>query len=149
MSDEPSDAARLAAYADALVASIEVSLGPWLVRQVVERAPSLEAEARLAAARAVETTIPELRALLSTDIDQQRATPLQVVREATRAVTAVLMAGGVAPPERDELARTIDRRDLYDLGPASYADLGPEVAEAGLVWGAAKAHVHLARRRKL
>jgi putative CocE/NonD family hydrolase len=37
--------------------------------------------------------------------------------------------------------------DAYDLGPASFADIDPSLHEPGLMWGAAKAHVHLARRR--
>jgi hypothetical protein len=37
--------------------------------------------------------------------------------------------------------------DPYDLTPMTFADLDPELAEAGIAWGAAKAHVHLARRR--
>ena len=38
--------------------------------------------------------------------------------------------------------------DVYDLAPASFADVDPALHEPGLVWGAAKAHVHLARRRR-
>ena len=37
--------------------------------------------------------------------------------------------------------------DEYDLVICSYADIHPSLAEPGIVWGAAKAHVHLARRR--
>ncbi len=37
--------------------------------------------------------------------------------------------------------------DDYDLTPASFGDLDPALHEPGLVWGAAKAHVFLARRR--
>jgi len=35
-----------------------------------------------------------------------------------------------------------------ERGAASFADLGPAVQEAALAWGAAKAHVHLRRRRE-
>ena len=41
----------------------------------------------------------------------------------------------------------MDAASLYDLSPASFADLAPALKEPGLVWGAAKAHVHLSRRR--
>ena len=34
--------------------------------------------------------------------------------------------------------------DVYDLSPATFADVDPALHEPGLVWGAAKAHVHLA-----
>jgi hypothetical protein len=35
--------------------------------------------------------------------------------------------------------------DVYGLMPASFADFGPEVGEAGLAWGAAKAWEHKRR----
>ena len=38
--------------------------------------------------------------------------------------------------------------DDYDLIIADFADLTPDLAEAGIAWGAAKAHVVLARRRR-
>jgi hypothetical protein len=37
--------------------------------------------------------------------------------------------------------------DVYALVPATLADLDPELAQPALTWGAAKAHVILARRR--
>ncbi len=54
----------------------------------------------------------------------------------------------MAPLARDAFARRQDPDDVYDLMPASFADIDPALAEPGLVWGAAKAHVHLARRRR-
>ena len=35
--------------------------------------------------------------------------------------------------------------DVYGLSPASLADLSPDVVEAGIVWGAAKAFEHKRR----
>jgi hypothetical protein len=60
----------------------------------------------------------------------------------------VLAAAGVPPVGRDEVARRLHPDDDYDLTPASFADISPELHEPGLVWGAAKAHVVLARRRR-
>ena len=37
--------------------------------------------------------------------------------------------------------------DDYGLTPATWADIDPALHERGLVWGAAKAHVVLSRRR--
>ena len=37
--------------------------------------------------------------------------------------------------------------DDYDLSPATFADIDESLHEPGLVWGAAKAHVVLTRRR--
>ena len=49
--------------------------------------------------------------------------------------------------ERDAQAERLFPDDDYDLAPASFADIDPSVHEPGLVWGAAKAHVILKRRR--
>jgi hypothetical protein len=49
---------------------------------------------------------------------------------------------------RDEFSLRNFPDDVYDLTPASFADVDPELHEPGLLWGAAKAHVHLARRRR-
>ena len=65
-----------------------------------------------------------------------------------RWATQVLDAEGVAPVARDPFAQRQTPDDAYDLTPASFADIDPGLAEPGLVWGAAKAHVHLARRRR-
>ena len=54
---------------------------------------------------------------------------------------------GVPPVDRDEFAARQFPDDVYDLAPTSFAELDPDLHEVGLVWGAAKAHVHLARRR--
>jgi hypothetical protein len=59
----------------------------------------------------------------------------------------VLAAAGVPPVERDAHARRLFPDDVYDLGPAAFADLSAEVHQTGVVWGAAKAHVILRRRR--
>jgi hypothetical protein len=60
----------------------------------------------------------------------------------------VLRAAGVPPVRRDEFAEHAFPDDVYDLAPASFADVDPSLHEPGLVWGAAKAHVHLSRRRR-
>jgi hypothetical protein len=49
---------------------------------------------------------------------------------------------------RDEFSERNFPDDTYDLTPASFADVDPSLHEPGLEWGAAKAHVHLARRRR-
>jgi hypothetical protein len=70
-----------------------------------------------------------------------------LLRAAVRIPTGVLAAAGVAPVDRDDFARRNFPDDPYDLTPASFADVDESLREPGLVWGAAKAHVHLARRR--
>jgi hypothetical protein len=61
--------------------------------------------------------------------------------------TAVLREAGARPVARDEFGERSFPDDVYDLSPATWTDVDPALHEPGLVWGAAKAHVHLARRR--
>lgn len=155
-SDE--DLRRLSTYASDLADAIEAALGPWVersvervhVQQLTRRPPQ---EVRDAAARAgVEATEEvgsKVRALLALDIDEQRSGPLSLLRSAARFPTRVLLDAGVPAPDRDEFLRTQFPEDVYDLGPAAFADLDPSLHEPGLIWGAAKAHVHLARRRAM
>jgi hypothetical protein len=141
------ESAALARFATELADAIDVAIVPWLVGCVASRVAGREDAATVAAESARREVMPRIRDLLATDIDAQRATPLQLLRRGTTPVNRLLADSGAVPPVRDEVARRLDPEDVYDLGPAAYADLGPEVAEAGLVWGAAKAHVHLHRRR--
>jgi hypothetical protein len=151
------DLQALQRHATALADGIEEALGPWVARCVRTRIEdsggvfTAEVRDRAAAAgrAAVEDTVPRIRALLELDIDAQPTGPLSVVRSAVVFPTDVLRAAGVPPVERDDAARTMFPDDDYDLTPASFAELDPALTEAGIVWGAAKAHVHLVRRRSM
>ena len=151
------DLQALQRHAMALADGIEGALGPWVARCVRARIEdsggvfTAEVRDRAAAAgrAAVEVTIPRIRALLALDIDAQRTGPLAIVRTAVVFPTEVLRSAGVPPVERDESARSMFPEDDYDLTPASFAELDPALTEAGIVWGAAKAHVHLVRRRSM
>ncbi|HSL56742.1 MAG TPA: hypothetical protein VK866_02770 [Acidimicrobiales bacterium] len=151
----PDDEAALARYAATLADGIEAALPGWVERMVVDRltawrgevSPEERAEAAAAGQRARDEVGSEVRALLERDIDDQRTGPLALVRRAVVHPTAVLRAAGVPPVVRDEFAERSFPDDVYDLAPAAFADLDPALHEPGLVWGAAKAHVHLARRR--
>jgi hypothetical protein len=90
---------------------------------------------------------PAVRALLARDVDQQATTPLTIVRGAVRFPTGVLADAGVAPVDRDPVAAEAFPDDVYDLTPGSFADLHPDLVEAGIAWGAAKAHTILRRRK--
>jgi hypothetical protein len=136
---------QLTEVAQALADAVETALPGWVEGAVVRRAGRTLPEAQAAAARATADVVPRLRALLATDIDAQRANPLAILREATRYPTEVLRAAGVEPVERDDFQRARFPDDAYDLVPVSFADLGPEVAEAGIAWGAAKAWTHRQR----
>jgi hypothetical protein len=147
--------AHLAQAAERLVACIEASIAEWVERAVEEVvtvsggeiSPALR-EAAVAAGREARRQIPRaVGEVVRRDPDEQRATPLQVLRGAARYPTDVLVSFAVPARRRDRDAEARFPADVYDLVPAAFADLGPDVGEAGLVWGAARARVHQARHR--
>lgn len=151
----PEDEARLVEIATALADGIDAALGPWVVRSVDRiwdawdggEDPAVRAGAEDAGRRAREEVGPRVRELLLTDLDEQRTTPLALLRDAVVYPTEVLRRAGVPPVQRDGEAERHFPDDDYDLAVVAFGDLDPDLAEPGLVWGAAKAHVHLARRR--
>ncbi|MYH71919.1 MAG: hypothetical protein F4153_04995 [Acidimicrobiia bacterium] len=140
---------QLAACAQELAEGIRDALPKWVVAAVESRLASLSPtvrEAAEAAGAAAATEIgAEVTRLLAADIDDQSENPLAVLRRAVRYPTEVLAAAGVAPVERDDFAIQRFPGDVYDLTPASFADLHPDLQAPGLTWGAAKAFVY--RRR--
>ena len=139
-------------HATALADAIELALPAWVERSVARRMaaagrsePEVEAAAAAAGRQARTDVGPRVRALLDADIDEQRSTPLSLLREAVRYPTEVLRAAGVEPVERDEMQERLLPDDVYDLAPATFADVDPALTEPGLRWGAAKAWTH--RRR--
>ena len=155
--DDPADAAALATYAQVLADAVVDALPGWVERAVAERyrawrghesPEGVVAAAKAAGAAAVADVETPLRALLAQDVDEQRSNPLAVVRRAVARPTHVLRAAGVPPVVRDAHAQELFPDDVYDLTPGAFADLAPSVHEPGLVWGAAKAHVILSRRRR-
>jgi hypothetical protein len=142
-------------YASALSDCIDDALPAW-VEQAVARlmtawSGAVAPDVAAAAARAGEAARAEVgsrvRSLLALDIDQQATTPLALLRGAVRYPTEVLASAGVPAVERDSFAVRAFPDDIYGLSPATWADFGPEVGEAGIVWGAAKAFEHLRRHR--
>ena len=151
--EDPS--AALARYGAELADRLEAALPGWVVASVTRVmaawAGSMPVDVADAAAeagrRAAAELGPVLRRLLEADIDAQTTTPLAVVRGAVRYPSGVLRAAGVPPVERDRFAEAAFPDDSYDLSPASFADIDPDLADLGLAWGAAKAFVHKARHR--
>jgi hypothetical protein len=139
--------------AAALADAIEAALPIWVVRCVNRMMVAwagavprdVEAAAVRAGARAAAEVGPEVRALLAADIDDQPSTPLAMLRAAVSYPTLVLESAGVPPVERDAFSVHAFPEDLYDLTPASFADIDPSLHEVGLRWGAAKAFEHKRR----
>lgn len=138
---------------DAMATAVERCLPQWLVGEVTRVLEAwdrfdpaerhrLERDAAGAAEASARRIGAALHALACTDPDDQRVTPLQIVRTAPREVTEVLSAVGVAPVVRDEFDRRSFPDDEYGLVPRTFADLGDdELASLHLTWGAAKATV--------
>ena len=141
--------------AAALADAIEAVLPSWVERSVVrvmtawngEVDDDVRAAAAEAGRRATAEVVPELRALLEADIDDQRTTPLSLLRAAVRYPTAVLENAGVPPVQRDEQQERLFPDDVYDLAPATFADVDPALADTGMAWGASKAFQHLQRHK--
>ena len=89
----------------------------------------------------------DLMALLSVDVDAQRTNPLQVLRGSTLMATALLIEAGIPPAQRDEFEVRSMPDDMFALGPLTWRDLGDDVHNAGIEWGAWKAAMIISRRR--
>ncbi len=141
--DSADDEMNPAYWGARLCDEIEQVLPQWVRKCVSSRFGGGVAELDLAAA--IESTmndaLPRLRALLLADVDQQRGTPLTILREVTRYPTELLAAAGAMPVARDPFAVHAFPDDVYDLSPAAWADVDERLAEPGLRWSVAKAYV--------
>lgn len=148
-----SDERLLANYAKELADGIEQALPGWVATAVGRRlppelAPGLASEIAQAGRAAVDDVGRRVRELLLLDIDEQWTNPLTLIRSAIRYPNQILYAAEVREVPRDDQSVRFQPDDVYDLAPASFAELDPELHDLGIRWGAAKAHVHLRRRRR-
>lgn len=149
------DLEALAAYGSALADAVDAVVVPWVmdgsltaIRNQTDHAAAVDLVAIEEAAQLSRKEVAVgLASLAGQDPDRQSVTPLAVVRSALVHPTKALHVAGVAPVPRDSFSRESFPDDVYNLNPASFRDFGVAVHEASLVWGAAKAHVILARRR--
>ncbi len=149
------DEERLAAIAAELADRVEATVPGWIEGLVLTRvrewsghvSPEVAAEAVVAAEAARAEVVPRMRRLLAADIDDQTANPLELLRRSTSHARDALARIGVPSVARDDFARRSFPDDSYDLMPATWSDIHPDLHEVGLTWGAAKAFVHKARRR--
>lgn len=138
-----------------LLDAVEANVQGWIERVTLHACERTDAASRsrvvnsLADVRAETASFvkEQLGVMLSTDVDEQRTNPLEVLRASTRFATSVLREAGVQAPQRDEFQQRLDPDDEYLLGPMSWMDLGEDVHEAGIEWGAWKAATVLTRRR--
>jgi hypothetical protein len=106
-----------------------------------------EKDAARVSAQAAQWATDELAAFLAVDVDDQRTNPLHLLRSASRFATDLLDAAGAARPARDEFETRAMPGDVFAIGPLAWVDLGDDVHEAGINWGAWKAATVLTRRR--
>jgi hypothetical protein len=147
----PADERKLHEYAAALADAVDEALPRWIER-CVARYVTVEGDIvrqvrEITAVASAEVAV-QMRELLFADIDVQRRNPLAVLRAAVSHPTGLLTSLDVPAPDRDAFAERAFPDDRFDLSPASFGDVDPSLHEPGLVWGAAKAHVHLQRRRE-
>ena len=138
-----------------LIDAIDKVVEGWLVRVAetvfVGRNGVLTGDFRRAAQAAAREgatwTMTKLHAALEVDVDAQRVNPLQILRDAVRFPTEVLLAAGIPTLQRDEFDVKINPDDVYGIGPAHWNDVDESLTEPGIIWGAAKASTVLQRRR--
>ncbi|MEI8323492.1 MAG: hypothetical protein WCG49_10315 [Actinomycetes bacterium] len=143
-----------------LITAIDAATHEWLVRCVMKTyvqqlgTPRLDVEEKLlmAAQSFAEQgrayVASALRSELNKDVDEQRVNPLQVLRNAVAFPTRVLQDFGVPAVIRDEMDARMMPDDVYGLSPAHWSDVQESLVEPGIIWGAAKAHKVLQRRRE-
>jgi hypothetical protein len=124
----------------------------WLRRRVLAAAGDLDlglTASEFDAFVDVQSTrlLDALEVLLTTDVDEQRSTPLSLYRNAVVDPTDLLRTAGVPARVHDRFTSEAFPDDLYGLGPATWADIDPAMHEPGLAWGAWKAMTVLQRRR--
>lgn len=152
--DLAADEARYVAFATELADAIGEAVPRWIERVATQRLRgagiavdgALAERVRLAGVHTRAAVEPGVRAVLTADVDAGAGNPLAVLRSGLGPATELLRDLGVAPRRRDDFAVRHFPDDVYDLAPASFADVDEALHEPGLVWGAARAHVHLRRR---
>ncbi|MEY3588820.1 MAG: hypothetical protein RJA47_1416 [Actinomycetota bacterium] len=151
----PVSADLLEEYPRALFDAVTAVFEGWLRTRTEQLARgagrSLSGPETAALAAAVVSAADEARdglcALLATDVDEQRQNPLHVLRSSIRPVTRFLRTLGVPENTRDEFEMRAMPDDSYAIGPLAWIDMGEDVHEAGISWGAWKAATVLTRRR--
>ncbi len=149
------DDAGVDVYVQQLADAATEAVPVWLRRCVIATAQRLTggcSSALMSAAdemvkAATPVVVGELLHVLATDVDAQDRNPLSIFRAAVRFPTAVLQQHEVPAVRRDDFAVRHFPADVYDLSPATWADVDESLREPGLIWGAWKAKTVLDRRR--
>lgn len=141
-------------YSTRLLETMQVVTEPWL-RGLVDRVVSSQGLAGSVDVERLERVISTashdllaaLTRLLELDAWEQRRNPLELVRGATAGLTAELATLGARPVPRDEFKERSFPDDVFDLAPATWSDVHPDLHEVGLEWGAWKAAAVISHRK--
>lgn len=143
------DFSHLEQYPRDLCSAVLAAFPQWLSTQLLTMSEGKLSSEEVAEIVHISTQqmTSDIITLLSTDVDEQRTNPLQVLRLSTTLANQKLHQLEIAPPHRDEFEIAAMPHDTYALGPLTWKDLGDDVHEAGITWGAWKAATVLTRRR--
>lgn len=143
-------------YSTRLLATMHELLEPWMHALVDRVVTSQDLSARIDRERldrvvhdSARSLIDDLTELFAHEAWEQRRNPLELLREATGVLTVELTALGAQPVVRDEFKERSFPSDVFDLAPATWSDVHPDLHEVGLEWGAWKAAAIISRRRSL
>lgn len=143
-------------YSRALLDSVTAGIPGWIGRAmasvIADQRGKVTDEDRSIINGVIEsvtrTVHMRLSQLLVMDVDAQDMNPLAVLRGSISAATEALRDMGLHEVQRDEFERTSMPDDVYAIGPLTWRDLGEDVHDAGITWGAWKAATVLSRRRE-
>lgn len=139
---------ELSSYSQELFDAVIAAVPSWLSSRMSLVASGADINTSEVIEKTLQFVQQQLFDLLATDVDDQRANPLHILRQSTVFATAALKDAGVSPVQRDDFDRQSMPDDLYALGPLTWRDLSDEVHDAGITWGAWKAATVLTRRRE-
>lgn len=145
-SEASDDDAKFTEYGLALHRAVVSAVRPWLRATVLSRHAVIDDDLEQVldtVAISIDSSIAEL---VQADIDTPLSGPLERIRQCVEPVNQALAERGVDTPRRNTIDIEMRPADVYDLGPMTFRDLSDEVHDAGIAWGAAKAHLHLKRR---
>lgn len=139
-------------YSTALHSAVSTHAESWLRRCVsnVTGGAGISVppdECDVVVGQTLEAIDASLRDVLGMDPERQTRSPLQAIRASMQTLNHYLLSVGCVPLRRDDVETSMLPDDIFGLGPVAWRDLGEEVHEAGIVWGAWKAATVMSRHR--
>lgn len=137
-------------YGQRLLETISNSIRGWLHATMSNRLgeDASEYDLRDALEQVALDVEQSIAVLVNADIDEPLSGPLERIRRAVEPLNDVLDELGAPQRPRDPVEAAMRPADRHALGPMTFRDLDDDVHDAGIAWGAAKAHLHLQRRRR-